>query len=66
MCSLGCCCCSPRPYQLGRIRDDERRECDSRGVTEFLDVPGFHGGSSDTPVWAADGRLIFHTAKDAK
>lgn len=37
-----------------------------RGVTEFLDVPDFHGGSSDTPVWSADGRLVFHTAKVGK
>ncbi len=34
-----------------------------RGVTEFLDVPDFHGGSSDTPVWSADGRSVFYTAK---
>ena len=37
-----------------------------RGVTEFLDVPDFHGGSSDTPVWSADGKTIFHTAKVGK
>ena len=34
-----------------------------RGVTEFLDVPDFHGGSSDTPVWAPDGMSIYYTAK---
>ena len=34
-----------------------------RGVTEFLDVPDFHGGSSDTPVWSADGQSVFYTAK---
>lgn len=34
-----------------------------RGVTEFLDVFDFHGGSSDTPVWSADGKLIYYTAK---
>lgn len=34
-----------------------------RGVTEFLDVPDFHNGSSDTPVWAVDGRSVFYTAK---
>ncbi len=33
------------------------------GVVEFLDVPDFHGGSSDVPVWAADGGSIFYTAK---
>ena len=34
-----------------------------RGVTEFLDVPDFHGGSSDTPVWSVDGQSVFYTAK---
>ena len=34
-----------------------------RGVVEFLDVPDFHGGSSDTPIWSHDGRRIFYTAK---
>jgi TolB protein len=33
-----------------------------KGVVEFLDVPDFHGGSSDVPVWAADGQSIFYTA----
>lgn len=36
-----------------------------RGVTEFLDVPDFHGGSSDIPVWAVDGQSIFTTANVA-
>lgn len=34
-----------------------------RGVTEFLDVFDFHGGSSDLPVWSADGNSVFYTAK---
>ena len=34
-----------------------------RGVTEFLDVFDFHGGSSDVPVWSVDGRLVFYSAK---
>ena len=34
-----------------------------RGVVEFLDVPDFHGGSSDTPVWSADGQSVFYTAQ---
>ena len=34
-----------------------------RGVTEFLDVPDFHGGSSDVPTWAADGQAVFYTAQ---
>jgi Tol biopolymer transport system component len=33
-----------------------------KGVVEFLDVPDFHGGSSDTPAWSADGRSVFYTA----
>ncbi len=33
-----------------------------RGVTEFLDVPDFHGGSSDIPVWAIDSKSVFYTA----
>ena len=33
-----------------------------RGVIEFLDVPDFHGGSSDTPVWSIDGKSVFYTA----
>ncbi len=32
------------------------------GAMEFLDVPDFHGGSSDTPAWSADGRSAFYTA----
>ncbi|RLS37872.1 MAG: hypothetical protein DWH82_09510 [Planctomycetota bacterium] len=34
-----------------------------RGVTEFLDVPDFHNGSSDTPCWATDGKGVFFTAR---
>jgi Tol biopolymer transport system component len=34
-----------------------------RGVIEFLDVPDYHGGSSDTPVWSVDGQSVFYTAK---
>ena len=34
-----------------------------RGVIEFLDVPDFHGGSSDVPVWSADGGVVFFTAQ---
>lgn len=34
-----------------------------RGVMEFLDVPDFHGGSSDTPVWSANSQSVFYTAK---
>jgi TolB protein len=34
-----------------------------RGVTEFLDVPDFHGGSSDIPAWSSDSHAIFYTAQ---
>jgi Tol biopolymer transport system component/photosystem II stability/assembly factor-like uncharacterized protein len=33
-----------------------------KGVVEFLDAPDFHGGSSDVPAWAADGKSVFYTA----
>ena len=36
-----------------------------RGVMEFLDVPDFHGGSSDVPVWSHDGREVYFTARVA-
>ncbi|MFO0936285.1 MAG: sialate O-acetylesterase [Gemmataceae bacterium] len=34
-----------------------------KGVTEFLDVPDFHSGSSDLPVWSTDGKAVYYTAK---
>ncbi|WP_422931359.1 hypothetical protein [Singulisphaera sp. PoT] len=34
-----------------------------RGVVDFLDVPDFHGGSSDVPTWAVDGQSVFYTQK---
>jgi Tol biopolymer transport system component len=33
-----------------------------RGVIEIFDVADFHGGSSDVPVWSADGRSVLYTA----
>ena len=36
------------------------------GVIAFLDVPDFHTGSSDIPVWSIDGRFVFYTAKADK
>jgi Tol biopolymer transport system component len=33
-----------------------------RDGSSFLDVPDFHEGSSDTPVWSADGRSVWYTA----
>lgn len=37
-----------------------------RGVVEFLDVPDFHGGSSDVPVWSPDGTAVYFTATVGK
>jgi hypothetical protein len=34
-----------------------------RGVVEVLKHPDFHSESSDVPVWSADGRDVFYTAK---
>lgn len=34
-----------------------------KGSIEFLDVYDFHEGSSDVPVWAADGKSVFFTAQ---
>jgi Tol biopolymer transport system component len=33
------------------------------GVIAFLDVPDFHGGSSDVPAWSPDGESVYYTAK---
>lgn len=35
-----------------------------KGVVEFLDVPDFHGGSSDVPVWSPDGEWVIYTARE--
>jgi len=35
-----------------------------RGVVEFLDVPDYHGGSSDVPIWTKDGQGVIYTAKE--
>lgn len=34
-----------------------------RGEVTIFDVPDFHGGSSDVPLWSPDGRWIYYTAK---
>lgn len=54
------------PYVVRRDGSGLKQVADRagyRGVTEFLDVFDFHGGSSDTPVWSADGQSVFYTAK---
>jgi Tol biopolymer transport system component len=33
------------------------------GVVSFLDVPDYHGGSSDTPCWSPDSKWVYYTAK---
>ncbi len=33
-----------------------------KGVVDVFDVPDFHGGSSDVPVWSTDGRWVYYTA----
>ncbi|MFT3880973.1 MAG: hypothetical protein QM703_15085 [Gemmatales bacterium] len=33
-----------------------------QGWIAFLDVPDYHNGSSDVPVWSADGKSVFYTA----
>jgi len=32
-------------------------------VIEFLDVPDFHAGSSDAPVWSVGGKSVYCTAQ---
>lgn len=34
-----------------------------RGEVTIFDVPDFHGGSSDVPLWSPDGEWIYYTAK---
>jgi Tol biopolymer transport system component len=36
---------------------------DYDGEVKILDVPDFHGGSSDIPCWSADSKWIYYTAK---
>ena len=53
------------PYIVRADGSDPKKLADRRGykgVVEFLDVPDFHGGSSDVPAWSADGRSVFYTA----
>jgi Tol biopolymer transport system component len=54
------------PYVVGGDGLGLRKLADRggyKGLVEFLDVPDFHGGSSDVPVWSADGRSVFYTAQ---
>ena len=54
------------PYIIHRDGSGLRQLADLGGYQGwilFLDVPDFHEGSSDVPVWAHDGHSIFYTAK---
>ena len=54
------------PYVVRRDGTALRKLADLGGYQGwilFLDVPDFHEGSSDVPVWAADGKSVFYTAK---
>lgn len=54
------------PYLARRDGSGLRQLADLGGYQGwilFLDVPDFHQGSSDVPVWAPDGRAVFHTGR---
>jgi Tol biopolymer transport system component len=56
------------PYVVRRDGHDLRKLADQnsyQGWILFLDVDDFHQGSSDTPVWSADGQSVFFTIKTA-
>lgn len=52
------------PHVVARDGSGLRKLADRggyRGVVEFLDVPDFHGGSSDVPSWTGDGQGVYFT-----
>lgn len=54
------------PYAVRRDGTGLRKLADLNGYQGsvlFLDVDDFHQGSSDVPVWSADGKSVFYTAK---
>lgn len=54
------------PYLVSRDGTELRKMADRggySGVISFLDVPDYHGGSSDTPVWSVEGKWIYYTSK---
>ncbi|HAB15197.1 MAG TPA: hypothetical protein PLX89_17305 [Verrucomicrobiota bacterium] len=54
------------PYIVRRDGTGLRRLADLNGYQGwilFLDVPDFHEGSSDVPVWSADGQSVFYAAR---
>jgi Tol biopolymer transport system component len=53
------------PYVVKRDGSGLRKLADLggyKGFIEFLDVADYHHGSSDLPVWSADGKSVFYTA----
>ena len=57
---------SNNPYIVRRDGTELRKLADLNGYQGwilFLDVDDFHEGSSDLPVWSADGTRVFYTAK---
>jgi Tol biopolymer transport system component len=57
------------PYVVRRDGTGLRRLADLneyQGWILFLDVPDFHEGSSDVPIWSADGKTVFYTAQAGK
>ena len=54
------------PYLVRRDGTGLRQLADLGGYQGWilhLDVPDFHEGSSDVPVWSADGKSVFYTAQ---
>ncbi len=53
------------PYIVRRDGQGLKKLVDRNGYqgwVAFLDVEDFHNGSSDVPVWSADGKMVFYTA----
>jgi len=54
------------PHLVGRDGTGLKKLADRggyRGVVERLKHPDFHSESSDVPVWSADGKSVYYTAK---
>ena len=57
------------PYVVRRDGTGLRKLADLNGYQGwvlFLDVPDFHEGSSDVPIWSADGKAVFYAAQAGK
>lgn len=54
------------PYIVKRDGQGLRKLVDRNGYQgwiSFLDVEDFHNGSSDVPIWSADGKAVFYTGQ---